>query len=433
MLPCTVALIKKMLVLIHDNKCSISSLGAYSSKNDGQERVRMLSLKHTYKKRKSYISKNRTSPSKKVLIFIFGVFLIFFFTATLTTLGPGYSLTSASIHQISHHFSVEDFVSVMGKENRYLQQGLPENYEEFSITPVAFELATNLNPDDPRSLLGRELPGFSVFDGKILTAGEGADYTNMPIESAPPMEVLLAEREAATERIAELGELKDSLTEENTNEDMPLSVHIVHTHNRESFFPELQNSEDAFHDTVNMTLVGERLGLELAKYGIGAEVDTTDIGKELDERNWHYTQSYDISREIVEEASETFSELEFYFDLHRDSQPREITTVEMNGESYAKVLFVIGENNPDYQENEALANELHDRLQNKYYGLSRGIFAPATTEGSRNGVYNQDLSNQSILIEFGGVDNSLEEVYRSVELFAEVFSEFYWEDQDNES
>lgn len=393
----------------------------------------MLAFKHTYKNRRHLINRSRTSPSKKLVSFIFGVISIFFLTATLTTLGPGYSLTSASIHEASHLFSVEDLVSVMGKENRYLQQSLPEEYEEFSITPVLFEIATNLDPDDPRSLLGRELPGFSVFDGKILTAGEGADYTNMPIESAPPMEVLLAEREASTERIEELDELKQSFSEEENNlGDLPATVHIVHTHNRESYLPELQSTEDAFHDSVNITLVGERLGLELAKYGIGTEVDTTDIGRELDERNWHYSQSYDMSREIVMEAIETNEDLQFYFDLHRDSQPRDITTVEMNGEKYAKTLFVIGENNPNYQKNEALANELHDRLQDQYYGLSRGIFAPATTEGSKNGLYNQDLSSQSILVEFGGVDNSLEEVYRSVELFAEVFSEFYWAHQEDE-
>lgn len=392
----------------------------------------MLATNHFNKNRRRLIGNKRTSHSKKFLSFIFGVISIFFLTATLTTLGPGYSLTSASINDVSHHFSVEDLVSIMGKENRYLQQSLPEGYEEPSVAPVLLELATNLDPDDPRSLLGRELPGFSLFDGKILTAGEGSDYTNMPIESAPPMEVLLAEREASTERIDELDELKQSFSEEENREDIPVTVHISHTHNRESYLPELQNTTDAVHDSVNITLVGERLGLELAKYGIGAEVDTTDVVKELNERNWQYSQSYDMSREIVKEASETNEDLQFYFDLHRDSQPKDITTVEMNGETYAKTLFVIGENNPDYQKNEALANELHKRLQEEHYGLSRGIFAPPTSGSGKNGTYNQDISNQAMLVEFGGVDNSLEEVYRSVELFAEVFSEFYWENQETE-
>ncbi|WP_233254187.1 stage II sporulation protein P [Salipaludibacillus keqinensis] len=368
----------------------------------------------------------------KVMSLVMGVMLIFFFTATLTAFGPGYSLTSASVHNLSDQLTVESLVYILGNENRYFQQSLPSGHEPPSLTPLAFELTTNINPDDPRSLLGRELPGFSLFDGRIITAGEGADYTNMPMESAPPMEVLLAEREASTERLDELDELKQSFSENENIDDLPVTVHIVHTHNRESFLPELQNTTEAFHDTVNITLAGEKLGLELAKHGIRADVDTTDIGSKLNERNWQYSQSYDMSREIVKDAAEENADIEFFFDLHRDSQPREMTTVEINGVKYAQTLFVIGENNPNYNENEALARELHQRMDEHYYGLSRGIFAPPVTGSGRNGVYNQDLSYNSLLVEFGGVENSLEEVYRSVELFAEVFSEYYWEYREDE-
>jgi len=31
------------------------------------------------------------------------------------------------------------------------------------------------------------------------------------------------------------------------------------------------------------------------------------------------------------------------------------------------------------------------------------------------------------LIEFGGYDNTLEELYRTADVVAEVFSEFYWD------
>ncbi|WP_178075666.1 stage II sporulation protein P, partial [Pseudomonas sp. 2995-3] len=89
----------------------------------------------------------------------------------------------------------------------------------------------------------------------------------------------------------------------------------------------------AFHDSVNITLVGERLGLELSKYGIGTEVDKSDINAKLNERGWQYGQSYNMSREILTQAIEDHGEFEYYFDIHRDSQPRERTTVEINGET----------------------------------------------------------------------------------------------------
>ncbi|MCR6106294.1 stage II sporulation protein P [Salipaludibacillus agaradhaerens] len=390
--------------------------------------------KHTYIKRSRPIYRNRTSISTKklMLVALTGTFIIFFVAATLTSFGAGYHLTSASVNNISNNLSVETLVYVLGNENRYFKQSLPEGNEPFSVTPLMLQLTTNINTEDPRSLLGRELPGFSLFDGRILTAGEGVDYTSMPIESAPPMEVLLAEREASTERLEEIADLKESVAETDNLDDLPVTVHIIHTHNRESYLPELQNTSDPFHESVNITLAGERLGIELAKHGIRAEVDTTDIGAELNERSWRFSQSYEVSREIMEEAKQENEEIQFYFDLHRDSQPRENTTVELNGETYAQALFVIGENNPDYEKNKVLANKLHERLQEDYYGLSRGIFAPPVSEGSRNGVYNQDLSENALLVEFGGIENSLEEVYRTVEAFAEVFSDFYWEQQDKE-
>ena len=55
-----------------------------------------------------------------------------------------------------------------------------------------------------RSLLGRELPAFSLFDTEIIVAGEGTDYTNMPIESAPPLEILQAEKEAALQNTGDI-------------------------------------------------------------------------------------------------------------------------------------------------------------------------------------------------------------------------------------
>lgn len=44
-----------------------------------------------------------------------------------------------------------------------------------------------------------------------------------------------------------------------------------------------------------------------------------------------------------------------------------------------------------------------------------------------NGVYNQDLTDRALLLEFGGVDNNLEELQRAANAAADVFSEMYWD------
>ncbi|TKI74280.1 stage II sporulation protein P, partial [Bacillus wiedmannii] len=49
-------------------------------------------------------------------------------------------------------------------------------------------LSTNINVNDLRSLLTRELPNMNQFYSEILIAGEGTDYTNIPEESSIPLE-----------------------------------------------------------------------------------------------------------------------------------------------------------------------------------------------------------------------------------------------------
>ena len=93
---------------------------------------------------------------------------------------------------------------LIGQENHYFLQGLPDSSQAPVLTQYLFKLSTNINLDDPRSLLGRELPAYSLFDTEIAVAGEGTNYTNMPIESAPPLEILQAEKEAALQNTDEI-------------------------------------------------------------------------------------------------------------------------------------------------------------------------------------------------------------------------------------
>jgi len=370
------------------------------------------------------VSLNRTSLRRIAVLVIVGIIAVFIITGMLTSFEQGSGLASASVNQWANHITGENLVHVLAMENPYFAQVLPDESDKLEVSGIIFELATSINPDDPRSLLGRELPGFSLFDGKIVVAGEGTDYTNMPIESAPPMEVLMAEREASERNIESNGDKSNVPAPDMTTGDKKV-VHIIHSHSRESFYPELQEADAPFHKDVNITLVGERIGRELEKRGVGVDVDKTDVESLLLNRGWQYTQSYDASREIVKEAIANNEHLEFFFDIHRDAQKRDITTVTINGEVYARTFFVIGENHSNFEHNLQLATELHHRLEKQYPGLSRGV----VTKGGAgtNGKFNQDLSQRSILIEVGGVENTLEETFRSAEALADVFADFYWE------
>lgn len=64
-------------------------------------------------------------------------------------------------------------------------------------------------------------------------------------------------------------------------------------------------------------------------------------------------------------------------------------------------------------------------MEKKYPGLSTGVFSKGSP--GDNGVYNQDLNDRALLLEFGGVDNNLEELQRAADATADVFSEMYWD------
>lgn len=203
-------------------------------------------------------------------------------------------------------------------------------------------------------------------------------------------------------------------------------VYIYHSHNRESFIPYFQNQvspEKAYHATANITVVGRMLGLALEKRGVRAQVDATDIAKELEARGLDFTASYEMSRELVLDAKKRNEDLAVFLDIHRDSLRKGSTTTRINGQEYARVLFVVGTGHENYEENVSFAEKLDTLLSSEYPGLSKGIILKDSTQG--NGVYNQDISPESVIVEIGGVDNTLEELDRTAKALADVISGSY--------
>ena len=311
---------------------------------------------------------------------------------------------------------------MLGAENHYFRQ----DWKEESLLAVAFKTITNINIKDVRSFIFDEIPGLYIHSSEIIVAGEGTDFTNLPFESAPPIEELLQDREIDEASLEHL-EKRDSPNQ--IPEPAQNTVFIYHSHNRESFNPHIKGAKGGttpFHKDINITLVGQRFAEKLREKGIGAIVDTTDIGAILVKRDLQYGHSYQVSREVVQEAMAQNRDLQYFIDFHRDAARRKTTTTTINGETYAKIFFVLGESHPHYEQNERFAKELNRRIKEKYPNLTRGIVRKSKKDG--NGVYNQDLSPNSILIEIGGQDNTLDELYRTADLLADIFAEYYWED-----
>lgn len=167
----------------------------------------------------------------------------------------------------------------------------------------------------------------------------------------------------------------------------------------------------------------------LSSFNIGSIVEEESVVKVLKEQNIMYSNTYAASRILMEEASKNHPDLEMFFDLQVSDYEREATTVEIDGENYAKILFVVGTDNGTYLENQEFATELNGILESINPALSRGVSLRGGV--GYQGVYNQDFSSKVLLIQVGGINNTIDEVNRSMKILAEVIAT-YKEENDEE-
>lgn len=195
-------------------------------------------------------------------------------------------------------------------------------------------------------------------------------------------------------------------------------VYIYNTHQLENYSA---NNYEAYNITPNVLMGSYLLREKLNGFGIPTIVETSNITDFLNSQGWSYANSYRASRYYLTAAIEAYPSLELFIDLHRDSIPKASSTATINGKSYAKVLFVVGAEYSGYEANYNFANQINERLRANYPELSRGVIKK---EGPGvNGVYNQDLKNQMLLIECGGSENTIDEVKNTIEVLAQIIKE----------
>ncbi len=201
-------------------------------------------------------------------------------------------------------------------------------------------------------------------------------------------------------------------------------VYIFNSHQSENYRSNL--SED-FNINNTVYLASHILKEYLEDLGISVVVEENSIVDVLNTNGWKYASSYKASRILLEQAILDYPSLCFFIDLHRDSASYEATTVELEGKKYAKIMFVVGKEHDGYEKNLELANALNEKIKAISPSLSRGVLQK---EGKGvNGIYNQDFSPNTILIEVGGQYNYVEEVNNILKLFADVLYEYFEENK----
>ena len=194
------------------------------------------------------------------------------------------------------------------------------------------------------------------------------------------------------------------------------AVGIYHSHASEAFVP---SSGEARSEDFSQTVV--RLGKEIEQILTANGIDVVH-SEEYHDRI--YNHSYTASRKTAQDMLSQESNIALLMDVHRDgigatsAQGRAITTSTVQGQEAGKIAFVISTEHQEWQKNFMVANDLHNMLENKYPGLSRGIITKARA------TYHQDLHQGAVLVEVGGHWNTMEEAVFGAQLFADVLVDY---------
>lgn len=202
-------------------------------------------------------------------------------------------------------------------------------------------------------------------------------------------------------------------------EEKEPKVYIYNTHQTENYSSAYL--ED-YNITPNVMMASYLLKEKLEQLGVVTVVEEANIKEFMNSQNWTHAYSYRASRYYLEETLKNNPSLELIIDLHRDALKKEQSTVEIEGKMFAKILFVVGKEHDQYQNNLDLATAINDKIKTTYPTLTRGIL---TKEGAGvDGIYNQDVSPNMILLECGGNENNIGEISNTIEVLAPLIKEF---------
>ena len=206
--------------------------------------------------------------------------------------------------------------------------------------------------------------------------------------------------------------------EENTSDEYNPIIYIYNTHETEKYKSEFKSD---YSITPDVKLTSYILKDYLNDYKIDSYIETKSTIDYVKKNNLSYSDTYNASRKYLKEIMKKY-DFKILIDLHRDSISKTLTK---DNKKYAKIMFVIGTNHKNYKNNLKLAESLNKYIEKNCKGISRGVLKKP------NSKFNQDFNNNIILIEVGGVDNTLEEINNSIYILAKSINDYIKEEKND--
>lgn len=186
-----------------------------------------------------------------------------------------------------------------------------------------------------------------------------------------------------------------------TNIDLDPIIYIYNTHETEEY------KSNFYNITPTVKTVSNIMKDELLKLDINSVVETKSVQKEVNKRGLDYPGTYTVSLEYLKGSRGKNPSLKYFFDMHRDSVVGDAARVSISNKKYATVMFLVGTKNQYYKRNLKGIRVMEKYLNKHYEGLLRSTYYQP------NSTFYQDYDSNMFLVELGGPDNTLEEIYNS--------------------
>lgn len=181
-------------------------------------------------------------------------------------------------------------------------------------------------------------------------------------------------------------------------------IYIYNTHQTEEY-----RTIENYNLTPTVHTAAYILKDMLREYNINVIVEDSDLKTDLNNMGLSYNDAYTVSRNWLEKLNN--ETLDLYIDLHRDSVQYEYSNIKVNGEDYAKIMFVVGMNH-DYENNMKVVDKLLKEVESINKSISRGKYLRKTA------IFNQDFNKNCVLIELGGPESTYESISNSLRVLA---------------
>ena len=176
------------------------------------------------------------------------------------------------------------------------------------------------------------------------------------------------------------------------------------THNDESYVP--TDGYDSIYGAGGIHDVAKALKNSFELLGINTTLNET---LHIPHNSSAYSRSEVTAKELLKTNPDAL------FDIHRDGVSRQYYVTEVDGKERCKVRIVVGQANPNKEQNLEFALYLMSVAENMYPWLFADIYYAS-------GHYNQALYNKMLLFEMGTYLVEKEMVFDSVHPLAEVIN-----------